>query len=57
MKKSKTLNSVNRWRKGRPLSPGDNRRLDDLWLNLKAGVYTVALVGAFIWLLCAAGCF
>ena len=47
----KTIKSVNKWRRSEHLSPGDNRRLDDLVRDLKAGAITVGIVILVIWIL------
>lgn len=52
---NKTVKSVNKWRKNQQLSAGDNRRLDDLIMNIKAGVVTAAIILLFILLLRGCG--
>ena len=47
----KTLKSLKKWYKGYELSPGDLRRIDALWFEIKCVFFTLSIVLALLWIL------
>ena len=53
----KTIRIIRRWIKGAQLSNKDKHYLDELWMSIKIGFITIAVVVATIVLANQAGCF
>jgi hypothetical protein len=53
----KTLKALKHWIKGYRLHPKEQRRIEDLWNNIKIGFFTILFISLIIWLLSGMGVF
>lgn len=53
----KTLKSLKKWYKGYELQPGDLRRIDALWFEIKCISITILTVIFILWVLWSFGAF
>ena len=53
----KILKAIYKWLQGIYIEPGEQRRLDELWLNIRCSFYTLIIVILIIWFLHICGVF